>query len=89
MRRADDGLVAGHYENSYNVALASISMSARLTRLGCCKSFHDKQDHFDAKARKKQSSAIIAADVRRFGHVIDKDGVLGTHSDWQQPPSLN
>jgi hypothetical protein len=22
---------------------------------------------------------IIAADVRRFGHVINKDGVLGTH----------
>jgi hypothetical protein len=32
------------------------------------------------RVRKKQSSAIIAADVRRFGHVINKDGVLGTHS---------
>src|SRR5713101_7660491 len=30
--------------------------------------------------RKKDSRAIIAADVRRFGHVINKDGVLGTHS---------
>jgi hypothetical protein len=30
--------------------------------------------------RKKQSSAIIAADVRRFGHVINKDEVFGTHS---------
>jgi hypothetical protein len=24
-------------------------------------------------------SRFIAADVRRFGHVINKDGVLGTH----------
>jgi hypothetical protein len=31
------------------------------------------------RLRKKQSSAIISADVRRFGHVINKDGVLGTH----------
>ena len=29
---------------------------------------------------KKQSSAIIAADVMRFGHVINKDGVFGTHT---------
>ena len=29
--------------------------------------------------RKKHNRAIIAADVRRFGHVINKDGVLGTH----------
>ena len=26
-----------------------------------------------------RASAIIAADVRRFGHVSNKDGVLGTH----------
>jgi len=26
-----------------------------------------------SRARKKQSSAIIAVDVRRFGHVIKKD----------------
>jgi hypothetical protein len=32
------------------------------------------------RASKKPSSAIIRADVRRFGHVINKDGVLGTHS---------
>jgi hypothetical protein len=32
------------------------------------------------RVRRKQSSAIIAADVRRFGHVINKDEVFGTHS---------
>jgi hypothetical protein len=32
------------------------------------------------RVRKKQSSAIIAADVMRFGHVINTDGVLGTHN---------
>jgi hypothetical protein len=31
------------------------------------------------KARKRQNGAIIAADVRRFGHVINTDGVFGTH----------
>jgi hypothetical protein len=31
------------------------------------------------RVRKKQSSPIIAADVMRFGHVINADGVLGTH----------
>jgi hypothetical protein len=31
------------------------------------------------KARKRQNRAIIAADVRRFGHVINTDGVFGTH----------
>jgi hypothetical protein len=35
--------------------------------------------------RKRQNRAIIAADVRRFGHAINTDGVLGTHS-WQQAP---
>src|SRR6266705_3890421 len=29
--------------------------------------------------RNKHNRAIIAADVRRFGHAINKDGVLGTH----------
>jgi hypothetical protein len=32
------------------------------------------------RARKRQNRAIIAADVRRFGHVINTDGVLGTHN---------
>jgi hypothetical protein len=32
------------------------------------------------RVRKKQSSAIIPTDVRRFGHVINKDGVFGTHT---------
>src|SRR5207253_10190526 len=32
------------------------------------------------RVRKKQSSAIIAVDVRRFGHVINKDEVFGTHT---------
>jgi len=32
------------------------------------------------RLRKKQSSGIIAVDVRGFGHVINKDGVLGTHN---------
>jgi hypothetical protein len=31
------------------------------------------------RVRKKQSSATIAADVRRFGQVIKKDEVFGTH----------
>src|SRR5947208_13446537 len=36
--------------------------------------------------RKKRSSAIIAVDVRQFGHVINKDEVFGTHSHALQPP---
>ena len=32
------------------------------------------------RVRKKQSSAIIAVDVRRFGHVINKDEIFGTHT---------
>jgi hypothetical protein len=32
------------------------------------------------RVRKKHNRAIIAADVRRFGHVSNKDGVLGTHT---------
>src|SRR5436309_11181419 len=32
------------------------------------------------RVRKKQSNAIIAVDVRRFGHVINKNEVFGTHS---------
>jgi hypothetical protein len=31
------------------------------------------------KIEKRQNRAIIAAEVRRFGHVINTDGVLGTH----------
>jgi hypothetical protein len=36
-------------------------------------------------------SAIIAADVRRFDHVINKDGILGTHTgfchtQWRSAP---
>ena|SRR5947208_3249352 len=33
--------------------------------------------------RNKHNRAIIAADVRRFGHVINKDGVLGTYTSHQ------
>src|SRR5215475_10894158 len=38
------------------------------------------------RVRKKHNRAIIAGDVRRFGHVINKDGVLGTHRwrPWSQ-----
>jgi hypothetical protein len=32
-----------------------------------------------SRARKRQNRAIIAAEVRRFGHVINMDGVFGTH----------
>jgi hypothetical protein len=32
-----------------------------------------------ASTRKKQSSAIIAADVRRFAYLINTDEVFGTH----------
>ena len=32
------------------------------------------------RARQRQNSAIIVADVRRFGHVINTDGILGPHS---------
>jgi len=32
------------------------------------------------RVRKKHNRAIIAADVRRFGRLINKDGVLGTHT---------
>src|SRR6266446_8179109 len=32
------------------------------------------------RVRKKQSSAIIAADVRRFSYLINTDEVFGTHS---------
>ena len=31
-------------------------------------------------ARQTQNTAIIVADVRRIAHVINTDGVLGTHS---------
>src|SRR3979411_1692548 len=36
------------------------------------------------RARKRQNRATIAADVRRFAHVINKDRVLGTHRDLSQ-----
>src|SRR6266699_3800403 len=39
------------------------------------------------KVRKKQSSAIIAVDVRRFGHLINKDEVFGTHRRRRLPQS--
>jgi adenine-specific DNA methylase len=32
------------------------------------------------RVRKKQSSAIIAADVRRFSYLINTDEVFGTHN---------
>jgi hypothetical protein len=32
------------------------------------------------RARQRQNSAIIVADVRRFAHVINTDGVLGTYN---------
>jgi hypothetical protein len=44
----------------------------------CLKSLFDLNGETN-RVRKKQSSAIIAAEVRRFGYVINKDGVLGTH----------
>jgi len=33
----------------------------------------------DEQAQEEHNRAINAADVRRFDHVINKDGVLGTH----------
>jgi hypothetical protein len=33
------------------------------------------------RATQRQNSAIIVADVRRFAHVINSDGVLGTHTE--------
>jgi len=35
------------------------------------------------RVRKRQKSAIIAVDVRRFGHAINTDEVFGTHNDDQ------
>jgi hypothetical protein len=32
------------------------------------------------RATQRRNSAIIVADVRRFAHVINTDGVLGTHN---------
>ena len=32
------------------------------------------------QGQEEAEQAIIAADVRRFGHVINTDGVLGTHN---------
>jgi hypothetical protein len=36
------------------------------------------------RVRKKQSSAIIAADVRRFSYLINTDEVFGTHRQNQR-----
>jgi hypothetical protein len=36
------------------------------------------------RARQRQNSAIIAAEVRRFAHVINTDGILGTPSGPQR-----
>ena len=36
------------------------------------------------RARKGQNRATIAADVRRFAHVITTDGVLATHTAWSR-----
>ena len=45
----------------------------------CLKSVFDLNG--EAKRDKqRQNRAIIAAEVRRFGRVINTDGVLGTHS---------
>src|SRR5438132_14091873 len=41
------------------------------------------------RVRKKHNRAIIAADVRRFGHVINKDGVLSTHRGYAAPDVIN
>src|SRR6266550_5201303 len=56
-------------------------------RIGCARSaaFSASSRLFDLngetnRVRKKHNRAIIAGDVRRFGHVINKDGVLGTHN---------
>jgi hypothetical protein len=32
------------------------------------------------RVRKRKKSAIIAVDVRRFGHAINTDEVFGTHT---------
>ena len=40
------------------------------------------------RVRKKQSSPIIAVEVRRFGHVINKDGVFDTHRSAERPTSI-
>jgi hypothetical protein len=32
------------------------------------------------RLRKRQKSAIISVDVKRFGHAINTDQVFGTHS---------
>jgi hypothetical protein len=62
-------------------------------RIGCARSaaFSASSRLFDLngetnRVRKKHNRAIIAGDVRRFGHVINTDGVLGTHRwrPWSQ-----
>src|ERR1700756_753785 len=55
-----------------------------LGRLVPCAAFSASSRLFDlngeaSRVSKKQNRAIIAADVGRFGHVINTDGVLGSH----------
>jgi hypothetical protein len=47
-------------------------------RVLCLKRLFDLNGEAN-RVRKKQSSAIIAVDVRRFGHVINKNEIFGTH----------
>jgi hypothetical protein len=35
-------------------------------------------------ATQRQNSAIIVADVRRFAHESNTDGILGTHRDLRE-----
>jgi hypothetical protein len=37
------------------------------------------------RARQRQKRAIIAAEVKRFAHVINTNGVLGTHNGVLRP----
>src|SRR6266566_1068408 len=62
-------------------------------RIGCARSaaFSASSRRFDLngetnRVRKKHNRAVIAGDVRRFGHVINKDGVLGTHRQTSSLP---
>src|SRR6266480_2381781 len=53
-------------------------------RVLCLKSFSASSRLFDLngetdRVRKRKKSAIVAVDVRRFGHAINTDEVFGTH----------
>ena len=59
----------------------------RRNMMSCCRSaaFSASSRLFDLngktnRAKQRQYSAIIVAGVRRFAHVINRDGVLGTHT---------